>query len=344
MSGDVIRLGIIGCGTVVEGFHLPAIRKARSVQVVALADIQTDRIQALAVKYDIPLATQEYTELFGKVDAVLIALPHQLHAPVAIEFLERGVHVLCEKPMATSVDEAERMLEAARLGQAKLAVGMVRRSFDNARYIKRGLSAGFFGPVEHFEAEDSVSFDGVDVSEFYLRADEPGAGLLFDTGSHLLDMLLWWFGDVQQVTYWDDNRGGVEANCYLELEMKSGVRGTVELSRMRRLSNVIRIHTQTSVIKVPTLKMQSLKLEDPQLDLVMDISIENPQASRFDDPWEACFARQMENFVAAILKDRSPTAPGEDVLRSIKLIETCQAVRQPLARPAWECFPEEEAA
>jgi len=342
--GAKVRLGIIGCGAVVESYHMPATTKIKEVEVVALVDKQLARAADLAASYNVPCFTQDYRELFGHVDAVLIALPHALHASVSTAFLERGIHVLCEKPMATTVREAVRMLEAARLTQAKLAIGMVRRFFDNARYIKRGLNAGLFGPVERFEAEDSVSFDGADIPEFYLRADEPGAGVLFDTGSHLLDMLLWWFEDVQQVNYWDDNCGGVEANCYLELEMKSGVRGTVELSRMRRLNNVIRILTQTSVIEVPTLKMQSLRLKDCQLDLVMDISIENPKANSFDNPLEVCFARQMQDFVNAILQDRSPTAPGEDVLRSIRLIETCQAVRQPLAKPEWECFPEEEAA
>jgi len=336
--GAKVRLGIIGCGAVVEQRHLPATAKVSSLEVAALADIQIDRANALADEYNIPFATQDYANLLGKVDAVLIALPHELHAPVSIEFLKQGVHVLCEKPMATSVAEGEQMLEAACQGRAKLAIGLVRRFFDNSRFIKHAIDAGLLGQVKRFEIEDSVSFDQYAASSFFVRPEAAGSGLLFDTGVHVLDLVLWWFGDVSRVECWDDSRGGIEANCSLKLEMTSGIEGRVELSWMRRLKNVIRVYTQGGVLEVPTLVKQDVQLQDSLLNLKLAGRLQNMNPKADIDLWTACFARQMKDFADAILEDRQPFVPGEEGLRSLALIEACRAVREPLELARWEQF------
>ena len=335
-----VRLGIVGCGWVVERHHLPALaaRRVESMELVGLADVRRERAEYLAAQYQVPFVTQEYSALFDRVNAVLIALPPALHGSVSIEFLKRSIHVLCEKPMATSVREGEAMLEAARRGGAKLAVGLVRRFFDTNRYVKRGLETGLFGAVQRFEAEESVPFDQIALSASYIRRDQPGAGVLFDTGVHTLDLLLWWFGEVRDVAYGDDNRGGVEANCRLELEMVSGVRGSVALSRMRRQENLIRIYTQEMRLEVPTLRLHELTQHDNRLGLNLAVTVQRNVTSPAGDDWREVFALQMEDFAQAILEDRPPAVPGEQGLRSLALIERCLAARRPLEPTDWERF------
>jgi len=339
-----VRLGIVGCGWVVEDFHLPALALVPNLQLAALADVRIERVGYLATQYQVPFVTEDYSDLFDQVDAVLVALPPALHAPVSIGFLKRGIHVLCEKPMATRVWEGEAMHEAARRSGATLAVGLVRRFFDTNRFVKRGVEAGLFGTVQRFEAEESIPFDEMDLSASYVRRDQPGTGVLFDTGVHILDLLLWWFGAARNVAYWDDNRGGVEANCRLEVEMESGVSGSVELSRMRRLRNVIRIYTQDMQLEVPTFGLHELLVHDNHLGLNLRVTAQGHRTSPVTDDWREPFARQLSNFTEAILGEGEPVVSGETGLRSLALIERCHAVRQPLQVADWERFQAEAAS
>ncbi len=322
-----------------ENYHLPALSNVRNVELVGLVDVRREQAERLAIQYRVPFVAQEYSDLFGRCDAVLVALPHALHSSVSIEFLRRGIHVLCEKPMATSVHDGEAMLAAAREGRATLAVGLVRRFFDNTRYVKHALEAGRFGRVKSFEIEDSVRFDRLTGSGFYVQSGEPGAGVLWDTGPHVLDLVSWWFGDAARIAYWDDNRGGIEANCHLELEMVSGVHGTIELSRMRRLANRIRLYTDEGMLEIPTLMMQVVTISGGPLAFARKIDL-CPNDNHVADEWIRCFARQMQDFVDAIREQCEPVVSGEEALRSLKLIERCQENRQPLPLAEWELWAE----
>lgn len=338
LNSEKLRLGIVGCGQIVRQLHLPAIALVPAIQVAVLIDRDIDLAQDLAAKFDLQVAISNDIALCQQVDAALIALPHALHAPIATTLLNKGLHVLVEKPMATSVQEAQAMIEAAQQADVVLAVGLMRHFYSNMRFVKRALDSDMFGAVKRVWAEESVPFDRIQAPAFYVDRNTPGSGVLADTGAHSLDLLLWWFGDVSQVSYWDDNRGGVEANCRLELEFESGVSGIVELSRMRRLRNIVRIETDQVMLEVPTLEQQHLRLFDPQQQMWADIDLAEEQPSLSSDPWVDYFARQWQDFAEAVLQRRDPAVPGEQGARTIELIERCRSSRQPLAPAIWESF------
>ncbi|MGB8644428.1 MAG: Gfo/Idh/MocA family oxidoreductase [Anaerolineae bacterium] len=336
---QTIRLGIVGCGGIVNLFHLPAIRRVREIELVAVADLRFANAAERA-PYDVPLIVTDYADLYGKIDAALVSLPHALHSSACIDLLSHGIHVLVEKPMATSVEEAQAMIRIARDRRVNLAVGLMRRFYDNMLYAKRVVDTGRFGPVTYFEAEESVPFHQAQASSFYVDRRDPGAGVLFDTGAHMLDVLLWWMGPVHEVKYWDDQRGGVEANCRLELEFASGARGHVELSRMRQFKNQIQIHLRDATLTIPTLDQQTLTVYDRLTGTNLQVKPDPAMVLLDENPWVGYFARQWSDFACAILEGRPPAVPGEEGIRALELIEQCRQVRQALPTRAWEDFDE----
>ena len=108
-----LRLAVVGCGAVAAIHHLPALSLCRSAEAVVLVDADPGRARDLAARFGVPETSTDVRSLPGRVDAAIVALPNSLHAPVSIDLLRQGVHVLVEKPMALNVRECDAMIAAA---------------------------------------------------------------------------------------------------------------------------------------------------------------------------------------------------------------------------------------
>src|SRR5262249_14601033 len=99
-----LRVGIIGCGAIAENSHLPALLSSPLVELVAICDVSNSRLSYIQRQFSLgkAIAALDYRQLFDLVDAVVLTLPNHLHTPVGCEFLSRGIHVLCEKPLAAT--------------------------------------------------------------------------------------------------------------------------------------------------------------------------------------------------------------------------------------------------
>src|SRR5438105_2889143 len=115
MTGkENLKLGLIGCGAIAEFAYLPASRHLEGATIVGVADKNISRARMLGRQYGITNCVDDYRQLLGQVDGVVLALPHDLHAPVATEFLTAKTAVLVEKPLALTTSEAEQVVELAR--------------------------------------------------------------------------------------------------------------------------------------------------------------------------------------------------------------------------------------
>lgn len=327
-----LKIAIIGCGWIAQSKHLPASQRTNSIQVEALVDLDVELTKRLADQYNIPFYTDRYEKLFERnIDAVLIALPPDLHSNITVEFLKRGIHVLCEKPMATCTVEAQQMLMAARQGNAVLAIGHHRRGYPVNQFLKRVVDSQIYGRVERFEIQECYWFDLLQVSDFYVRRDSVGGRLLFDAGVHVLDLVNWWFGDIQDFTYNDDTSIGVEANLSLDLFMTNDVNGKVMLSRLRHLPRFMRFYTREGFI-----------IEAPNWGMDGFLTIKSPTGEvdtiRLERSTSEPYVYQLERFAAAVLKGGEPLATGKDAFKSLAIIERCYAERQDLPVPDWELF------
>ncbi len=324
-----LKLAIVGCGAVAQA-HLPVALASPYFEVTALVDKVLPRARQLADEFHIPVAVADYRDLIGTVEAAIITLPHHLHAPVSVDLLQAGMHLLVEKPMAMTAAECDEMLAAAG-GGATLAVGLVRRFYDATRLVKDWVQAGLLGEVQGFDVREGAVYNWPAVSDFPFRK-ETGGGVLADIGSHALDTLLWWLGDWDSFDYFDDALGGVEADCELRLALKSGAVGIVELSRTRDLRNTIILRGTRGTLEVGTTFNAGIRLKLEGGVLALEGRARGGAGE--EDVWEV-FRRQLDDFAGAILQGRPPRVTGEEARRAVALIEACHHHRQPLRYP-WE--------
>jgi predicted dehydrogenase len=332
-----VRLAVVGCGAVAQIHHLPAIAASDRVEAAVLVDADEKRARALAARFGVPEVATDFRDLPGRVEAAVVALPNSLHAPVSIELLRRGVHVLVEKPMAMTVRECDEMIAAAAAGRTVLAVGLDFRFFDASLFVRNLLRDGLLGEIRRFDLRQGVIPRWPFATDFLLKKEMAGGGVLADFGVHVLDLLLWWLGDWTEVEYRDDALGGVESDCEMRLTLGSGVAGTVEISRTRNLRNTCVFEGERATLEAgiwdsdPEIR---LSIADREVALAGHARREGGPGLNFAD----VFVRQIDDFARAIRGRREPFVPGAEGRRSLALIEACYERRQPLVFP-WSIVP-----
>lgn len=184
-----LKMGIIGVGGIAQGRHIPAYQQLhQKLELVAVYDIDQERATEIAKKNQIAHAFNHYDDLFEVVDAVTICTPNKFHAEIAIAALEAGVHVLCEKPMALNVAEAELMIAAAKKADKVLAIGYHYRFLESAMLAKKA-SIDIGEPlVTRVQALRRRKVPGWGV---FTNKELQGGGSLIDYGCHFLDLALW---------------------------------------------------------------------------------------------------------------------------------------------------------
>ena len=194
-----VRVGLIGAGSIGRA-HAAAIVKAGG-DLVAIADANAAAAQALAGQHKVPTAVSDYRQLLKQadIDAVSIALPNYLHAPVALAALAAGKHVLCEKPMAMNVAECKRINAAAARAKRVFQVGLHHRHVAECRAAKDMIVAGKLGKVYHAMVH-AVRRRGVPGrGGWFTTRAKAGGGPMADIGVHMLDLTLWLMGHPRPV-------------------------------------------------------------------------------------------------------------------------------------------------
>jgi len=324
-----IRLAILGCGAITETCHLPALRRM-GLEPAVLIDANLERARGLAAGFPGAGAKKNYRDCVEEYDAALVALPHHLHAPVSVDLLSRGIHVLVEKPMALTHEECERMIHAADSSGAVLAVGQNRRFLHVARWVKAALQDGVLGALHSFDFRDGHETEWAPASAFAYRKETAGGGMLINGGIHSVDLFLWWLGAMDAFDYFDDHFGGLEAECEIRGRLPSGAEGVVELSATRRLRNTAIIRGEWGEIEA---SVHGAFLEARPRKLLGDVYA-GMKGSRLPEQRMAeTFERQIDDWLHAIETRASPFVSGREAARAIAFIEDCYRHRQPLELP-----------
>ncbi len=190
-----VKIGIIGCGGIANGKHLPSLSKVKEAEIVAFCDLIEERAQEAAKKYGVPGARvyTDYKELLAKeseIEVIHVCTPNRMHAPITIDALESGRHVMCEKPMAKTYAEAKEMLEASRRTGKKLTIGYQNRQLPKNQFLKACAERGDLGDI-YFAKAHAVRRRAVPTWGVFLNEFEQGGGPLIDIGTHALDLTLW---------------------------------------------------------------------------------------------------------------------------------------------------------
>jgi predicted dehydrogenase len=328
------KLALVGCGAVSEWQHLPAILQTEGVLLSALVDTERARLKQLAANCrNLEVVTSDYRQVAGKVQLAVVALPHSLHCQVACDLLHMGINVLVEKPMAINTEECDRMIRAAIDSRTVLAVGHLRRFFPSAIAVKSFIESGILGRIQSFDYQEGAPYDWPAASPSFFDRKLAGGGVLLDTGPHSLDLIKWWFGSPTEVEYYDDNMGGVEAECFLKLALPSGIFGSITLSRMRFLRNTIQIKGELATLEMGLSPTSQVKLYSSTDKILIDAYQTKPYANV--DEYTATTKDQLGAFVEACRNNESRIVTGAEARDTIAIIQMCYEVRKPLLYP-WE--------
>lgn len=187
-----LRIGLIGAGRIVERVHLPLLREFSDIELAGLYDPDFARAQELAENFGIQRVCRNVDELWDlNLNATLVACPNHLHAEMSIAALQAGTHVICEKPMATCVSEAEAMLRAADQSGRELMIAFTNRFRPEVIALHEAISKGELGDITAIRC-GWLRHNGVPgTTSWFTKRARSGGGVLIDLGSHLLDLVIW---------------------------------------------------------------------------------------------------------------------------------------------------------
>jgi len=251
-----LRVGIIGCGGIANNKHMPALKKcAEKAEMVAFCDIKEERASKAALEFgtaDAKIYT-DYQELLKdtRIDVVHILTPNVSHAPITVAAFAAGKHVLCEKPMAHTSADAQKMLDAWKKSGKKFTIGYQNRFRQEVQALHQSCENGELGDIYYAKAH-AVRRRAVPTWGVFPDKSQQGGGPLIDIGTHALDITLWMMnnyepesvsgvvfnklGGLQQATEgnmfgpWDPATYEVEDSAMGFIKMKNGAAITLEAS------------------------------------------------------------------------------------------------------------------
>lgn len=190
-----LRIGIIGCGGIANGKHMPALKNQHELaEMVAFCDLIVEKAEKAAKDFGTPDAKvyTDYKALLEdkSIDVIHVCTPNRSHCEITVDALESGKHVMCEKPMAKTYADAQKMLEAAKRTGKKLTIGYQNRFRPDSLLIKKAIDNDELGDIYYAKAH-AIRRRAVPTWGVFLNEYEQGGGPLIDIGTHALDLTLW---------------------------------------------------------------------------------------------------------------------------------------------------------
>jgi myo-inositol 2-dehydrogenase/D-chiro-inositol 1-dehydrogenase len=241
----MLRVGMIGCGRVAETRHLPVLRGLPNAEVVALADVDRERLMRIGSLFGVEQRYGDYRRLLEdrRVDVVAVCVPVALHAEVALAALEAGKHVFVEKPLALDLDECDVLIDQAAHSPGRVMVGFNMRWHPLVLRAKQSIDSGELGTIELMRSVFTSDLrHGRSVPE-WRNQRALGGGVLFDLAVHHFDLWRFLLGsEVSEVIArsssgdWPDQRATVLGH------MASGIWASSVFSELTSASNEFEVY------------------------------------------------------------------------------------------------------
>jgi predicted dehydrogenase len=324
-SMDKVRIGVIGTGIIIRDYHMLTLLNNPRADVVAAGNIRPNSLQAMAERYDIP---KTYTDLDKMaqdpdIDAVVIGLPNYLHAPVTIAMLEGGKHVLCEKPMAMSVEEGKRMMEAANRTGRRLMIGHMWRFDHEIGWLRGIVKSGAVGDIFKAKAHSIWLYEGPPSDSWFVKREYAGGGAMADMAVHAIDTLRYLLGEARPLKvfatvgrFFQDIELDDTANLMLEFEggttgfveagwshlYADGLEGYAQVYGPKGYASTFPSELHTHVEGVWSVTKPEMPHREQQCDMPM-------------------YYRQMEHFLDCVINNREPMPGANEGLWAMRVLE-----------------------
>lgn len=322
-----LKVAVIGCGSIARRRHLPEYNAEENVEIVAVCDVVKDRAEDMVSVYGGTAYTDYLTLLEDdEIDAVSVCLPNALHAPVSIAALKAGKHVLCEKPMATSLAEAEAMNVAAKINGKKLMIAHNQRFVASHVKAKELIEGGEIGKIYSFRTTfghpgpEQWSIDGA--GSWFFDKERAFIGAMGDLGVHKSDLMRYLLGEIVEVGAFVETKAkdntDVDDNAVCILKTETGVIGTLAASwsYVSGGDNSTVIYGANAVLRLE---------DDPEHSLVVqykngDVVKYELQKIQTNEAGGQQTTHVVENFVDCIANDTVPAVSGEEGMKSLQVI------------------------
>ncbi len=233
-----LRIGVIGCGKIADVSHVPGFAALRGVRIAALCDQDEKRMADLCRRHglDATMCTDVRSMLRCGVDAVAVCTPNDLHYPMTMAALKAGAHVLCEKPIAPTLAQATRMIDAARRAGKVLQINQTLRYLPLYATLADLVRRGRIGQLQHVRCV-RLSSQSPDVgwskgARWFVSRKHHG-GIVMDIAVHMADLLKWLMGDIERIAaFVETRRAGIDVpdNVCAIFRSVTGATGVLELS------------------------------------------------------------------------------------------------------------------
>lgn len=326
----VLGWGIIGAGNIAERAMGPALNRAANTRLAAVCSRSMDKAQAFAAKHKVDKAYDSLEKMLAEpaLDAVYIATPNSLHASQTILAAQAGKHVLCEKPMALTVRDGERMIDACNRNNVKLGVVFQNRyhpaHFETRRYIQSGA----LGEIDLASAQACRGFArGSHWSGWRIDPGMTGAGAIVAVAVHPIDLLRYLLDsevrEVQAMTDETPPERPVDEMVYSVLKFSNGVHATVVAGILvPRYDNDVLFYgskakiTCKGTLAVPLRDRTSeLTVESDSFEMKMTF----PHNSTADK-----MVRLVEDFNKCIIENTEPGVSGYNGLQMVRIATALQ--------------------
>lgn len=341
-----VKVGIIGCGGIAKGKHLPALSNVEEVEMVAFCDIVPELAVEAKEKYgteDAKVYT-DYKELLAEntLDIVHVLTPNSSHAELSIAAMEAGSHVMCEKPMAKTSEEAREMIEASKRTGKKLTIGYQNRFRTDSQHLRAVTQEGELGEVYSAKAH-AVRRRAVPTWGVFLDEEAQGGGPLIDIGTHALDLTLWMMDNYKPKyvvgnTYhelaktknaanawgpWDPEKFTVEDSAFGFVVMENGATIYLEASWALNSLDVKEAKTTLFGTKGGADMNDGLSINGEAHGLLFEkkVELETGGVDFYDGAGEDPATLEAQSFVDAILNDTEPVVKPEEALVVTEILE-----------------------
>jgi len=294
--------------------------------VTGVVDADGAWVREISKQFGVLFCSSNHADLFGRVDAVLVATPNSTHSRIATDFLEQGIHVLCEKPLAVSCTEAEGMIASANKSGARLMAAQSRRFASNILLSHQMIASGYFGAIRRLSASLGGDYRSWKArTDYRSRKELAGGGVLMDNGIHLIDLAIWFLGSAPnliEISRLEHSLGwGMEDHAELDLRF-GDASASVMCSYTRGLSAALRIDAERGWLRADLNDSGDLEFYLPGSRLCRNDGV---QRAVFPNGGQHGYSGIWSHFCHALRSGEPFGVTPDQVIAALRTVEFCYA-------------------